>query len=311
MAPRARRAPSFLAAAGPEFFASATTDTPMPAAWEAVASVEPSSTTMISQSAGAADQSASRQRRRSPGSLWTGTMTEMQVSATATPASDLPPPQVSSAARYPRDGWWIEWPCTRHSGGLPPSTQRSKFHTQGVFNEPLSGSTASRRPCGRWPKGCSGARKGAHPRPPAQSIRSGSAIFHRRVRHVTAFVLVALLCAAASVVHAEPVCSSDGWCWSNPLPQGNPLTSVWGSASTDVWAVGYGGTILHWDGSAWAGVPSGTPNTLYGVWGGGRTDGWAAGGAGQARAVGGAGVEGAGTVLRCGGHAGAAVSTRG
>src|SRR3989442_2140802 len=192
----------------------------------------------------------------------------IQVGCKSLPRPRQPPtcPRLkSSAARYPRDGWWIEWPCTRHSGGLPPSTQRSKFHTQGVFNEPLSGSTVSRRPCGRWPKGCSGARKGAHPRPPAQSIRSGSPRFPRRVRHVTAFVLVALLCAAASVVHAEPVCSSDGWCWSNPLPQGNPLTSVWGSASTDVWAVGYGGTILHWDGSAWSGFPSGTPNSLYGV----------------------------------------------
>src|SRR2546426_1469877 len=41
----------------------------------------------------------------------------------------------------------------------------------------------------------------------------------------------------------SPVCSSDGWCWSNPLPQGNSLYSAWGSASNDVWAVGEGGTI--------------------------------------------------------------------
>ena len=70
---------------------------------------------------------------------------------------------------------------------------------------------------------------------------------HRRLGLLTAFVLAVLLCAAASVVHAQSVCSSDGWCWSNPLPQGNPLRSVWGSASTDVWAVGYPDTILHRD----------------------------------------------------------------
>src|SRR3989454_8153249 len=97
---------------------------------------------------------------------------------------------------------------------------------------------------------------------------------------LTTFVLVALLCAAAGVVHAQPVCSSDGWCWSNPLPQGNTLISVWGSASTDVWAVGASGTILHWDGSAWSGFPSGTTNFLYGVWGSASTDVWAVGGGG-------------------------------
>src|SRR2546427_7409028 len=103
---------------------------------------------------------------------------------------------------------------------------------------------------------------------------------HRRLGLLTAFVLAVLLCAAASVVHAQSVCSSDGWCWSNPLPQGNPLRSVWGSASTDVWAVGDAGTILHWDGSAWSGFPSGTGNILYSVWGSASTDVWAVGDAG-------------------------------
>jgi len=79
-------------------------------------------------------------------------------------------------------------------------------------------------------------------------------MFYRRL---TTCVFVALLCAAASVAHAQPVCSSDSWCWSNPLPQGNTLSSVWGSASTDIWAVG-DGPILHWDGNAWSAVSSGT-----------------------------------------------------
>src|SRR5438309_12107938 len=103
---------------------------------------------------------------------------------------------------------------------------------------------------------------------------------HRRLGLLTAFVLAVLLCAAASVVRAQSVCSSDGWCWSNPLPQGNPLWSVWGSASTDVWAVGEGGTILHWDGSTWSGVSSATRNILYGGWGTASADVWAVGAGG-------------------------------
>src|SRR6185369_3662252 len=32
------------------------------------------------------------------------------------------------------------------------------------------------------------------------------------------------------------------------------LEAVWGAASDDVWAVGDGGTVLHWDGTGWAQV---------------------------------------------------------
>jgi len=97
-------------------------------------------------------------------------------------------------------------------------------------------------------------------------------MFYRRL---TTCVFVALLCAAASVAHAQPVCSSDSWCWSNPLPQGSTLRSVWGSASTDVWAVGDG--PIHWDGNAWSAVSSGTTSRLSGVWGSASNDVWAVG----------------------------------
>jgi hypothetical protein len=40
------------------------------------------------------------------------------------------------------------------------------------------------------------------------------------------------------------VCSSDGWCWRNPLPQGNRLTAVSGTAANNVWAVGLFETII-------------------------------------------------------------------
>ena len=47
----------------------------------------------------------------------------------------------------------------------------------------------------------------------------------------------------------------------------NTLCCVWGSSSSDVFAVGYNGTILHYNGSAWSAMSSGTTNHLYGVWG--------------------------------------------
>ncbi len=44
-------------------------------------------------------------------------------------------------------------------------------------------------------------------------------------------------------------CSSDGWCWVSPVPQGNTLTSVWASGPADAWMGGEGGTLLHWNGT--------------------------------------------------------------
>jgi len=43
------------------------------------------------------------------------------------------------------------------------------------------------------------------------------------------------------------VCNREGWCWENPLPQGDPLTEVWAvpPPAQGVWAAGPGGIILH------------------------------------------------------------------
>ena len=59
-------------------------------------------------------------------------------------------------------------------------------------------------------------------------------------------------------------CGADNWCQRNPL-QGSSLHGVWGSGANDVWAVGFDGTILHWDGSAWKSVESDTRASLQGV----------------------------------------------
>jgi hypothetical protein len=58
------------------------------------------------------------------------------------------------------------------------------------------------------------------------------------------------------------------------------ITGIWGSDPTDVWAVGYGGLIVHYDGSKWSMVPSGVDAGLDGVWGSASDNVWAVGTAG-------------------------------
>lgn len=55
------------------------------------------------------------------------------------------------------------------------------------------------------------------------------------------------------------------------------LESVWGSSATDVFVVGLGGAILHYNGSGWTRMESGTDHDLYAVWGSSPTDVYAAG----------------------------------
>ncbi len=56
-------------------------------------------------------------------------------------------------------------------------------------------------------------------------------------------------------------CNSDGK-WSD-----SDLQSVWGSASDDIYAVGYDGTILHYDGTIWDDMTSGVDADLLSIWG--------------------------------------------
>ncbi|MCK4389834.1 MAG: chitobiase/beta-hexosaminidase C-terminal domain-containing protein [Desulfobacterales bacterium] len=70
------------------------------------------------------------------------------------------------------------------------------------------------------------------------------------------------------------------WEWQNPLPQGNTLNGIWGSSGNKVFAVGDSGTILHYDGSHWSRMSSGTYAGLNAVWGSSRSDVFAVGGYG-------------------------------
>ena len=68
-----------------------------------------------------------------------------------------------------------------------------------------------------------------------------------------------------------------GWEWQNPLPQGNTIYDIWGSSDNDIFAVGYNGFILHYDGLTWSAMESGTTTWLYGVWGNSRNNVFAVG----------------------------------
>jgi hypothetical protein len=70
----------------------------------------------------------------------------------------------------------------------------------------------------------------------------------------------------------------NGSAWSGMTSgTANQLSAIWGSSATDVFAVGIYGTILHYDGTAWSAMDSGTPAPLWGVWGSSATDVFAVG----------------------------------
>jgi len=72
----------------------------------------------------------------------------------------------------------------------------------------------------------------------------------------------------------EAECTKDGFCQSSPEVTANDLRGVWGSGPNDVGAVGDGGTIVHYDGSSWQRVGSGTVARMLGVSGTSADDVW-------------------------------------
>ncbi|MFZ5890007.1 MAG: hypothetical protein ACOY0T_02975 [Myxococcota bacterium] len=63
--------------------------------------------------------------------------------------------------------------------------------------------------------------------------------------------------ATCQLEHELPkgrVCSLDGFCFWDPLPQSEDLLDVYALAADDVWAVGKQATVMHYDGKAWSGI---------------------------------------------------------
>ncbi len=70
-------------------------------------------------------------------------------------------------------------------------------------------------------------------------------------------------------------CDDVAWCMHpTPLDPLRTFTAVWGTGPNDVWAIGSGGTIMHYDGKTWVQTPTGVFDTLSGIWGSGPNDIW-------------------------------------
>lgn len=77
------------------------------------------------------------------------------------------------------------------------------------------------------------------------------------------------------------VCSSHGWCWLNPLPQGAGLAAVASRDPESAWAVGVAGTILHWNGGFWKRLEVPFSGRLNAVWVDEHDDAWVGGDMGR------------------------------
>lgn len=82
-------------------------------------------------------------------------------------------------------------------------------------------------------------------------------------------------CDASDPTCNTHVASCDEVAWCGVDSKVNPLyvlKAIWGSSKNDVWAVGSGGAVTHYDGSDWSLVPTGVKNTFVTVWGSGPND---------------------------------------
>jgi hypothetical protein len=69
----------------------------------------------------------------------------------------------------------------------------------------------------------------------------------------------------------------DGTAWHDLNLTTEDLYAAWFATARDGWAVGDNGTILHWDGRRWTRSPSGTTRSLASVWGTSARDVWVVG----------------------------------
>jgi hypothetical protein len=82
-----------------------------------------------------------------------------------------------------------------------------------------------------------------------------------------------------AIPEADRSCSGP-WCWEAPSPLPFDAISLFAVSPSDVWAVGGGGVIMHFDGTRWSLAPSGTTQELDDIWMASATDGWIVGAGG-------------------------------
>ena len=111
-------------------------------------------------------------------------------------------------------------------------------------------------------------------KPIDQSLGGLMKIRNKNIYH---FLWLSTLIAALLLCGAPRLAVGGDWEWQNPIPQGNTLLDIWGSSGSNVFAVGANGTILHYNGSAWSLMTSGTTQALSGIWGSSGNDVFAVG----------------------------------
>lgn len=104
----------------------------------------------------------------------------------------------------------------------------------------------------------------------ASAVSNGQATIVATVASLKAYALI--------TVAPSPVPAVNMWAQATSGTT-QQLLSVWGTSGSDVFAVGYGGTILHSNGTAWSAMTSGTSSYFVGVAGTSSSDVWAVGGA--------------------------------
>jgi hypothetical protein len=81
-------------------------------------------------------------------------------------------------------------------------------------------------------------------------------------------------------VDASTPANNDVLVWTQlrgGLPQ-NHLSGLWAASQSDIWAVGYGNTVLNYNGSTWSQATTGLASADYfGIYGFGASDFWAVG----------------------------------
>ena len=75
------------------------------------------------------------------------------------------------------------------------------------------------------------------------------------------------------------VCTSQGWCWTHPLPTSDRFVQAAWVGADDLWLIGASGTIVRLAGGAWSTIPSPT-DTLATIWASASNDVWVGGLAG-------------------------------
>jgi len=84
--------------------------------------------------------------------------------------------------------------------------------------------------------------------------------------------MIAMIALLVSVQAAQA-----GWTDVTPAISINTLYGIWGTSTSNIYAVGLNGVIFHYDGTTWTTETSNTQNTLYAVWGSSDTNIYAVG----------------------------------